>query len=111
MPTGAPGPWPGSPGRDGFFIWDHILFDPHGGIAISDPEGEGPFDVAFGGQTPGEDRSKGAEIVGRYAEAGVTWWVEDVAMWRFEPWEPWKAAYTWPVEEIEGRIRQGPPIV
>lgn len=24
-------------GWDGFFIWDHILFDPYGGIALSDP--------------------------------------------------------------------------
>ncbi len=24
-------------GWDGFFIWDHILFDPYGGIAMSDP--------------------------------------------------------------------------
>jgi alkanesulfonate monooxygenase SsuD/methylene tetrahydromethanopterin reductase-like flavin-dependent oxidoreductase (luciferase family) len=71
---------------------------------------EEPFDVAFGGQTAGEDPAVDAEIAARYAEAGVTWWVEDLAMWRFRAWEPWNEPYTWPVEEIEGRIRRGPPV-
>ncbi len=68
-----------------------------------------PFEVVFGGQTPGDDRAAGAEIVASYAAAGATWWVEDVGMWRFRPYEPWKEPYVWPAEEIERRIRQGPP--
>jgi alkanesulfonate monooxygenase SsuD/methylene tetrahydromethanopterin reductase-like flavin-dependent oxidoreductase (luciferase family) len=70
---------------------------------------ETPLDVVFIGSTPGEDHAQGAAIVAGYADAGVTWWVEDVAMWRFRPYEPWKEPYIWPVEEIEERIRQGPP--
>ena len=70
---------------------------------------ETPLDVVFIGSTPGDDHLQGAEIVAGYADAGVTWWVEDVAMWRFRPYEPWKEPYVWPVKEIEERIRQGPP--
>jgi alkanesulfonate monooxygenase SsuD/methylene tetrahydromethanopterin reductase-like flavin-dependent oxidoreductase (luciferase family) len=73
--------------------------------------GEGPFDVVYSGQTPGDDRAAGAAIVAHAADAGATWWVEDVSMWRYRPWEPWKEPYVWPAEEIEGRIRQGPPRV
>lgn len=73
-----------------------------------------PFDIAMGGKTPGDDRAAGAAIVAEYAAAGLTWWIEDVAFWRFKPWEPWKEPhepYLWPVDEIETRIRQGPPRV
>jgi hypothetical protein len=71
----------------------------------------GPFDVVCGGRTPGGDRAAGSEIVASYAEAGVTWWVEDASMWRFRKYEPWKEPFIWPTEEIEERVRQGPPRV
>lgn len=70
---------------------------------------ETPHDIVVAGRTSGEDHMSDAEIIARYAAAGATWWVEDVAMWRYRPWEPWKEPYAWPVEEIEARIRRGPP--
>jgi len=66
--------------------------------------GDGPFDVAHWGLTSGSDRAQDAEAVAAYAEAGVTWWLENVSPWRFG-WE--KGA--WPVEAMQERIRQGPP--
>lgn len=96
---------------DGVFTvrWEGEISPEIVSYTLAHREDEEPFDVAFGGRTPGGDGSRGAEIVDSYAQAGVTWWVEDVAMWRFAAWEPWNAPYTWPVEAIEARIRQGPP--
>jgi alkanesulfonate monooxygenase SsuD/methylene tetrahydromethanopterin reductase-like flavin-dependent oxidoreductase (luciferase family) len=70
---------------------------------------DAPFDVVVAGKTPGEDPAAGTVIVSEFAAAGLTWWLEDCAMWRFKPWEPWNEPYVWPVDEIETRIRQGPP--
>src|SRR5512133_1899085 len=36
-----------------------------------------PFDVAHSGFTPGNDLAKGCDLVGTYAQAGVTWWMEN----------------------------------
>ncbi len=70
--------------------------------------GEGIFDAVTFGVTPGDDLAQGAELVAGYAEAGVTWWVEDIspyahgAEWS-APWEPETVAM------LKDRIRQGPP--
>lgn len=65
-----------------------------------------PYDVVhIGIATPGDDRTRAAEMVAPYAEAGATWW--------FEPIDPrhvgvdW--ADEWPVEQLRQRIHQGPP--
>jgi alkanesulfonate monooxygenase SsuD/methylene tetrahydromethanopterin reductase-like flavin-dependent oxidoreductase (luciferase family) len=68
-----------------------------------------PFDIIFAGRTPGDDPAQAAAIIAPYAEVGVTWWIEDVSMGRFREWKPWEEPYVWPTEEIEARIRQGPP--
>ncbi|HEX2738828.1 MAG TPA: LLM class flavin-dependent oxidoreductase, partial [Rubrobacter sp.] len=39
---------------------------------------EGPFDVVVAGETPGDDRATGADIVEPYEEAGLTWWIESI---------------------------------
>jgi len=62
----------------------------------------GPFDLIEAGETPGDDRERAASQVRPFAEAGVTWWLED--LWR-TPWETDK------VEGMRTRIRQGPPRV
>ena len=54
------------------------------------------IDIIVEGSTPGSDRAAQDELVGPYAAAGATWWVE--AMWQVE-----KPA------ELLSRIRQGPP--
>lgn len=64
------------------------------------------FDIVMAGETPGDDPIGGSEIVAPYAEAGLTWWLEDIQPWRFG-WE-WSGA--WPLAEMEARIRQGPPL-
>jgi alkanesulfonate monooxygenase SsuD/methylene tetrahydromethanopterin reductase-like flavin-dependent oxidoreductase (luciferase family) len=64
-----------------------------------------PFQIVMSGATPGDDPTEGAELVSAYVEAGVTWWLEDINPWRFG----WQWEGPWPVEEMEARIRQGPP--
>jgi len=56
-----------------------------------------PFDIAWEGRTPGEDREKGAAIVRKWQEAGVTWWLE--AMWESDV----------TMDDVRERIEQGPP--
>ncbi|HKZ83767.1 MAG TPA: LLM class flavin-dependent oxidoreductase [Anaerolineae bacterium] len=64
---------------------------------------ETPFDIAHWGLTSGTDQAQNADTVATYAEAGVTWWLENISPWRFG-WE--KGA--WPLEAMWERIRQGP---
>jgi hypothetical protein len=58
---------------------------------------DGPFDIVWEGETPGDEADRAAEIVRPFAEAGLTWWIES-------PWSP-------PNEpaDLRARIRQGPP--
>jgi len=65
----------------------------------------GPFDVVIAGHTEGRDRSRDAEIVASYGEAGATWWLESISPWDFG----WTWQGPWPVEEMNRRIRAGPP--
>jgi len=60
-------------------------------------DGDGPFDVMVGGETPGDDPAKAGEITAAYAAAGVTWWAERIGPWRG------------PAEELRARVRQGLP--
>lgn len=55
------------------------------------------FDVMVAGGTPA-DPGRAEEIIGPYREAGVTWWSEGLNGWRG------------PLEEMEERLRAGPPI-
>ena len=57
---------------------------------------QGPFEVVFGGRTPGENPDSELAMVASYAEAGVTWWVEN---------------FDWnnPLPQVQERIAQGPP--
>lgn len=55
-----------------------------------------PFDIVVEGETPGDDGEQSAAIVGPYAEAGATWWIEAL----------WSAAE---LDSVRTRIQQGPP--
>ncbi len=66
---------------------------------------DGPFDVVVAGRTSGTDRNEDAAHVQRYADAGATWWLEDVSPWAFE-WE-WEGP--WPMTEMDRRVHAGPP--
>lgn len=65
-----------------------------------------PFDMIHEGLTGGHDRAADAAFVAPYAQAGVTWWMENVNPWRYG-WN-WQGAY--PLEMMRARIRNGPPI-
>jgi alkanesulfonate monooxygenase SsuD/methylene tetrahydromethanopterin reductase-like flavin-dependent oxidoreductase (luciferase family) len=56
-----------------------------------------PFEVAYGVDTTGDGGEGDRTIVRRFAEAGVTWWMEPISHWRG------------PLGEIRERIRRGPP--
>lgn len=66
-----------------------------------------PFDLVHSGVTPGEDLRRAAEIAQPYAEAGVTWWLENINPWRFG-YNP-ATGEGWPLEAMRQRIFQGPP--
>ena len=66
-----------------------------------------PFDVAFSApHTPGDDPAAAAAMVAPYAEAGVTWWLEQIYPQHFGGS---LEAREWPVEAMRRRIMQGPP--
>jgi alkanesulfonate monooxygenase SsuD/methylene tetrahydromethanopterin reductase-like flavin-dependent oxidoreductase (luciferase family) len=69
---------------------------------------DGPFDLVHGGRSSGADHAAGVALASTYAEAGVTWWIEDISPWRFGwKWEDaWSAAAT---ALMTQRVRQGPP--
>lgn len=85
--------------------WREILTFVHGEQA---GESEAPFDAIHTGITP-DDPALAAQFVRPYAEAGVTWWLEDISPVRVglrlaDPWpEPWET------ERIISRIFAGPP--
>ena len=56
-----------------------------------------PFDIVFGGTTPGNKPGQAAEMVRPYKDVGATWWVENL-------WVGEKA-------KVLKRINQGPPQV
>ncbi len=59
-----------------------------------------PFDFVTEGRTPGDDPAKAAELVRPWADAGATWWIEE--MW------PAPDAVASP-ETVRKRLSQGPP--
>jgi alkanesulfonate monooxygenase SsuD/methylene tetrahydromethanopterin reductase-like flavin-dependent oxidoreductase (luciferase family) len=54
-----------------------------------------PYDIVVEGETPGGEPEMAADIVGPYADAGVTWWIE--ALWS----QP-------DSDKVLDRLRQGP---
>ncbi len=66
-------------------------------------QSDAPFDVVHAGITPDKDRTQDATYVGPYAEAGVTWWLEDIDPPR------WGTYDNWPLDAMRQRILNGPP--
>ena len=66
-------------------------------------QSDAPFDMVHAGITPDKDRTRDADYVGPYAEAGVTWWTEDI-----NP-TGWGTDKNWPLEAMRQRILNGPP--
>jgi alkanesulfonate monooxygenase SsuD/methylene tetrahydromethanopterin reductase-like flavin-dependent oxidoreductase (luciferase family) len=114
IPIWVVGAWPSRKSMGRALRYDGVLVATVGGSAESSgvtPETireikeyvqerkEGPFEIVWEGQTPGDDPELAASIVRPFAEAGATWWIE--SMW-MPPNEP---------EDLRVRIRQGPPRV
>lgn len=69
---------------------------------------DGSFDAVHSGKTSGTNARADAEVVAGYAEAGVTWWIEDVSPYRFG-WR-WEDQLTPEATRLtRDRVRQGPP--
>jgi alkanesulfonate monooxygenase SsuD/methylene tetrahydromethanopterin reductase-like flavin-dependent oxidoreductase (luciferase family) len=66
---------------------------------------DGPFDVVHTGFTEGDDPARAVEQAASYADAGVTWWLENVNPFRFG----WRMQGPWPFAAMRERILQGPP--
>ncbi len=66
---------------------------------------DAPFDVAHWGITPG-DADQAAGVVQPYADAGVTWWMENVSPWVYGGIA---ADGSWNTDAMRQRILQGPP--
>ncbi|HUP27001.1 MAG TPA: LLM class flavin-dependent oxidoreductase [Chloroflexia bacterium] len=58
-----------------------------------------PFDIIWEGETPGDNADQAAALVGPFAEAGATWWLE--SMWNSPDG----------LRSVRQRIEQGPPKV
>ncbi len=66
-----------------------------------------PFDVVFSApHTPGDDPRQAAAMVAPFAEAGVTWWLEQIYPQHFGGR---LEDHEWPVDAMRLRILQGPP--
>jgi hypothetical protein len=69
-----------------------------------------PFEVGYPGRTTGEDRCADAATVARFAEAGVTWWLEYFHVW-VTPLNELRAHSPGPAARVERafRMRRSPP--
>ncbi len=67
--------------------------------------GDESFDVVYPGISPGEQPDRAAEEVAAYGEVGVTWWLESIAPYRFDP----EVEDPWNLERLRERVLQGPP--
>jgi probable F420-dependent oxidoreductase len=66
---------------------------------------DAPFDVLLSNvQFPGDDPEAFKASMAAYAEAGVTWWLEQVNPWRFG----WQETGPWPVEAMQEYVLAGP---
>jgi alkanesulfonate monooxygenase SsuD/methylene tetrahydromethanopterin reductase-like flavin-dependent oxidoreductase (luciferase family) len=72
---------------------------------IRERAGDRPFDLALANGNPEWDVEEDAEEVARYAEVGLTWWLEDIGPWRFGAGED----PPWPLEAMRERVLAGPP--
>ncbi len=118
IPVWVGGSWPNKPPFRRAARWDGVMPMKVGDGMLSPDDirsiaeyirqhrtSSDPFEFVLAGVTPGDDPAKGNEIVTAYANAGLTWWLEDVHPWRFG----WDWEGPWPVEQMREWICQGPP--
>jgi len=111
IPIWVPGVWPKEKSMLRALRWDGIIPQRYQGSPTdrARPEFTGQvasyvnknrrsksgFDIIAGGSTPGKSRTKAAETVRAFADAGATWWIESV--------------WTGGENKLRERINQGPP--
>jgi alkanesulfonate monooxygenase SsuD/methylene tetrahydromethanopterin reductase-like flavin-dependent oxidoreductase (luciferase family) len=119
IPIWVAGTWPGRAPFRRAARWDGVVPTAHGDGVVNylSPQqvrelvdfigpvrvAEGPFDVVVAGHTDADGPS--GSLVQTYADAGATWWLEDISPWPFG----WRREGPWPVERMNDRIRSGPP--
>jgi alkanesulfonate monooxygenase SsuD/methylene tetrahydromethanopterin reductase-like flavin-dependent oxidoreductase (luciferase family) len=117
IPVWVVGAWPRERSMRRVLRYDGVIpdkIDPGGGRGEATPEdiraiktyvterrqeAEDPFDIVCRGRTPGEDPERAAAAVSPYAEAGATWWLEEM-------WSPPNKT-----GDVRRRLEQGPPRV
>jgi hypothetical protein len=121
IPIWVAGNWPNRPPFRRAARWDGVLPQRRGAnfgqtlapIDLAEVVGyvrarratDQPFDVVVAGHTFGESVAADAGKIQPYAEAGATWWFEDISPWPFG----WNWNGPWPVEAMIQRVRRGPP--
>jgi alkanesulfonate monooxygenase SsuD/methylene tetrahydromethanopterin reductase-like flavin-dependent oxidoreductase (luciferase family) len=121
IPIWVAGAWPNQAPFRRAARWDGVVPTGRGGDFVSylSPDevrelvafiqeqrsGDAPFDVVSTGHTAGEYPDQDAAHVRSYADAGASWWLEDISPWPFG----WQWDGPWPTERMNERIRQGPP--
>lgn len=120
IPIWVGGWWPNKPPFRRAARWDGVI--PSGRDGCLTPEqwreivayigehrtSDAPYDLVHTGTTHGEQPAADAATAAGYAEAGCTWWIEDVSPWRFgwkweDEWSPDASAL------MRERVRRGPP--
>jgi alkanesulfonate monooxygenase SsuD/methylene tetrahydromethanopterin reductase-like flavin-dependent oxidoreductase (luciferase family) len=121
IPIWVAGMWPNKPPFRRAARWDGIVPIRAGGgpdanpftsddlraitaYTLSHRQSQEPFEVITYGVTPLDPAETGARVA-LYAEAGVTWWIEDISPWSFG----WQPPAPWPTDAIRARVQAGPP--
>ena len=116
IPIWVVGAWPRRRSMRRAVRWDGVLpvkMTPAGEFAEVTPddvraiaafatehrETAAPFDIVLTHNTPGDDAARAAATVRPYAEAGVTWWLEDFV----------EILQQRGLRGVWERVRQGPP--
>lgn len=115
IPVWVVGAWPSEKSMARVLRWDGLLPNklnsggPAGAATADDIRAmkayiderraaDTPFDIVVEGETPGDDPAAARAVVGPFAEAGATWWLE--ARWQAPS-----------LDSVFERVRQGPPQV
>jgi alkanesulfonate monooxygenase SsuD/methylene tetrahydromethanopterin reductase-like flavin-dependent oxidoreductase (luciferase family) len=117
VPIWVAGTWPSRPPFRRAARWDGVVPIAHGADMVSylSPDevrevvafigerrsSDEPFDVVVCGPSSADDTT----VVRDYADAGTTWWLEDISPWAFG----WRWDGPWPIDQMNDRIRAGPP--
>jgi alkanesulfonate monooxygenase SsuD/methylene tetrahydromethanopterin reductase-like flavin-dependent oxidoreductase (luciferase family) len=64
-----------------------------------------PCEMVISGHNTGQDGQADRALAEAYADAGATWWLEDVSPWPFG----WAWDGPWPIDAMRARITAGPP--